>query len=473
MNTNRSTSSYNAPVQKMRDENYLPISALSLYQNRWQIKARISNKGDIKHWSNPRGEGTLFSVELIDENGDEIRGTFFKEQCDKFYNYLQCGKVYAFSGGRLKMANKQYTSIKCDYEITFDSTTKIEELMDDSAIKNCTFQFIKIGDLENVAPNALVDVIGIVKECYEVQTITTKRDNKELKKRDLLIADDSNTEIRLTLWGAKADSPDLDQFDNNPVYAFKGVKVSDYNGRSLGCVQNSQLFECPDVQETLTLQTWWQTEGQTSKQSSYNNGQSSGGSNRINIETRNNLSQIKEENLGFSEKGDYLTIKGRIKWIKTDSVPYYPACTIGECKKKVTQMAFGQANAAFHCDRCNMDMDKPNYRYILSAHIVDHTGEHLYVSFFNTEAEKILGGKTADELSELKMTGDAQDEAEYDDIFAEALFKEYYFVLRCKNEIVNDQARLKVTVRNVEEVDYEKECAELTKAIAIYEKEGI
>jgi len=406
-----------------------------------------------------------------DENGDEIRGTFFKEQCDKFYNYLQVGKVYALSGGRLKVANKQYTSIKCDYEITFDQSTKIEEVADDTAIKSCTFDFIKIGDMVNISPNSLVDVIGIVKESYPVQTITTKRDNKELKKRDLVIADDSNTEIRITLWGAKADSPDSDKFDNNPVFAFKGVKVSDYGGRSLGCVQNSQLFECPEVEETLMLQNWWQTEGQNSKQTSLNSNESGGGSKSKGIENRNDLKQIAEENLGYAEKGDYLNVKARVKWLKTDTAPYYPACTIGDCKKKVLSTMTG-----WECEKCQTSMPNPNYRYILTGHLIDHSGEQQFCSFFNDQAELILGGVTANELQEIRESNNYTDpdgnNTEYEKIFNNALFKEYNFLLRCKYEAHNDSQRLKVTVREASPVDYEKECMELEKGIALYEKDG-
>ena len=55
---------------------------------RWTIKARVTSKTDIRHWSNARGEGKLFSMDLIDESA-EIRCTGFKEQCDKFYDLLE------------------------------------------------------------------------------------------------------------------------------------------------------------------------------------------------------------------------------------------------------------------------------------------------------------------------------------------------------------------------------------------------
>lgn len=34
---------------------------------RWTIKARVTKKTDIKRWSNAKGEGTLFSIDLLGE----------------------------------------------------------------------------------------------------------------------------------------------------------------------------------------------------------------------------------------------------------------------------------------------------------------------------------------------------------------------------------------------------------------------
>jgi hypothetical protein len=41
-----------------------------------------------------QGDGHLFSIDIVDAAGTEIRGTFFKDACDKFQPMIETGKVY-------------------------------------------------------------------------------------------------------------------------------------------------------------------------------------------------------------------------------------------------------------------------------------------------------------------------------------------------------------------------------------------
>lgn len=61
-----------------------------ILNHRWTICARVTNKSSIRTWSNSRGDGKLFSVDLLDESG-EIRATAFNEQCDKYYDMMEVG----------------------------------------------------------------------------------------------------------------------------------------------------------------------------------------------------------------------------------------------------------------------------------------------------------------------------------------------------------------------------------------------
>ena len=52
---------------------FTPIANLNMYQSRWTIRARITNKSDIRTWSNARGEGSLFSIDVLDSSGIDVR----------------------------------------------------------------------------------------------------------------------------------------------------------------------------------------------------------------------------------------------------------------------------------------------------------------------------------------------------------------------------------------------------------------
>jgi replication factor A1 len=69
-----------------------PIEALSTYSHKWTIRARVTQKSDIRTWSNQRGDGKLFSVNFMDDTG-EIRATGFNEAVDNLYPKLEEGKV--------------------------------------------------------------------------------------------------------------------------------------------------------------------------------------------------------------------------------------------------------------------------------------------------------------------------------------------------------------------------------------------
>lgn len=104
-----------------------PIEGLSPYQNNWTVKARITQKTDVKTWSNQRGEGKLFSVTLMDETG-EIRATAFNAAVDELFDKLEEGKVYYISKGRVNLAKKKFSNVQNDYEITMEKNTDIEEV---------------------------------------------------------------------------------------------------------------------------------------------------------------------------------------------------------------------------------------------------------------------------------------------------------------------------------------------------------
>ncbi len=97
----------------------------------------------------------------------------------------------------------------------------------------------------------MADIIAVVKEVGDLSEITT-RNNKTVRpyiltgtslqmldlqtqKRDLVVVDNTEFSVRLTLWGKQAE-----QFSTpvDSVIACKGVRVGDFNGKWLPEIAN-------------------------------------------------------------------------------------------------------------------------------------------------------------------------------------------------------------------------------------------
>lgn len=463
-----SSQKYQPPIERSSNvagTAITPIAALNIYNSRWTIKARVTTKSDIRTWSNAKGEGSLFSIELLDNSGTDIRGTFFREGVDKYYNMLQPGKVYRISGGRLKVANMQYNTCKSSFEITFDQNTEIHLDDDDGQIAAAHYDFVKIGDIENVEPNKSIDVLAIVKSVGDVSHIVSKKTGQEMGKCDLVLVDDSGAEINLTVWREKAESAPSD-FANHPVVAFRRARVSEYGGRSLSAGASSDIN--PQIPEAQQLMRWWQTIGSTGAGATRSlSVRSGGGGQSASLAERKGIEAIREENLGHInvDKGDYIAFKGTITFFKKDREggAWYAACAnAGEpCKNrfKVTQTTDKQ----WHCDKCHSTYSNCVRRWIFSGVVEDNTSS-TWVSFFNEQAESMLG-VTADEAYARSHPDGAFDQNAYDGFFAPALFTDWVFRCRVKNEMINEESRVKTSVVAMWPVDYLQESKDMLAAI--------
>ena len=218
--------------------NIYPIEAVSPYAHKWTIKARCINKSEIKTWHNKNGEGKLFSVNLLDESG-EIRGTAFNDQCDTLYDIFQEGGVYYVTTPcSVKPAKKQFSNVNNDYELMFERDTQVEKAEEQGSVPQVRFNFTNIAQLQEIEKDTTIDVIGVLKEVAETSQIVSKTTNKPYDKRELTLVDNTGYSVRLTIWGNTATN-----FDANPdsVLAFKGVKVSDFGGRSLSLLSSGSM----------------------------------------------------------------------------------------------------------------------------------------------------------------------------------------------------------------------------------------
>ncbi|KAI1200799.1 replication factor-A protein [Nemania serpens] len=425
-----------------------PIESLSPYAHKWTIKARVTSKSDIKTWHKASGEGKLFSVNLLDESG-EIKATGFNEQCDAFYELLQEGQVYYISTCRVNLAKKQFSNLPNDYELAFERETVIEKAEDQASVPQVRFNFINISELQAVEKDATVDVIGVLKDVGEVSQITAKSTGKPYDKRELTLVDDSQFSVRLTIWGKIATS-----FASPPesVVAFKGVKVSDFGGRSLSLLASGTMAVDPDIEEAHRLKGWYDSQGRTDSFNNHNNMSSMGAATGRQDQTKC-VSQVKDENLGL-ENTDYFGLKATIVYIKQD-VFAYPACSTEGCNKKVID----QNDGTWRCEKCDIAHARPQYRYIMNVNVNDHTGQ-LWLSCFD-DVGRVVMGMSADELMEIKEN----DEDRLPAIFEAANCSKLNFRCRARTEMYGENQKVRYQVMSASLLDYKTEALKLADMI--------
>ncbi|WOL14899.1 hypothetical protein Cni_G23680 [Canna indica] len=428
----------------------IPIAALNPYQGRWTIKARVTAKSELRRYNNPRGEGKVFSFDLLDSDGGEIRGTCFNMVADQFYDQIEVGKVYLISKGSLKPAQKNFNHLNNEYEIFLESQSVIQPcLEEDNTIPKQQFNFRPINEIEGLENNSMVDVIGVVTSINPSVSIMRKN-GTETNKQTLQLKDMSGCSVEVTFWGSfcTTEGQQLQHMCDSgacPVLAIKTGRVSDFSGKSVGTISSSQLFINPDFPEAHQLRDWYSREGKNVASVSISRDTTSTmGRNDV----RKIVAQIKDEGLGRSEKPDWITVKATISFIKVDNF-CYTACPlmVGDrpCSKKVNNNGDG----TWHCDRCDQSFPECDYRYLLQMQIQDHTGM-TWVTAFQECGGEILG-VTAKELYLLKY--EEQDDLKFAEIIRMAMFHQYLFKLKVKEETFSDEQRVKSTVVKAEKVN--------------------
>eukprot|EP00835_Amoeboradix_gromovi_P005606 NODE_543_length_6878_cov_0.317008.p3 type:complete len:322 gc:universal NODE_543_length_6878_cov_0.317008:5298-6263(+) len=215
----------------------MPVSSLNAYCASPSVKVRCTQKSDLRPFKN--GNGKLFSCVLVDSDGD-IKATAFNEDADRLYPVLEDGKIYQVSRFRVKAADQRYNKTSHAYEIAFTKDTEASLLDDDKMdIPTAKFNFLaNISKLQDHKDRDFVDIVAALLDYTEVSTITTKQSNQELVKRELILVDDSNFKVSLTLWNDKATlfTPDSSGIT---ILLLKNVRVTEYNGRSLSTAGNT------------------------------------------------------------------------------------------------------------------------------------------------------------------------------------------------------------------------------------------
>lgn len=447
-----------------------PIDGLNPYSNRWQIKATVTSKSEMRTFSSAKGDGSVFSLDLTDDSG-EIRATAWKECADRLYSSFEVGQTYLISRGQLKMANKKFSSLNNNYEITLSFDTQVQLCEDEPGAKRpkTHFRFCPIGDVALRPKDAMVDVIGVVSQVSQLTSLTTKA-GKELAKRTMVVADDSGSSIEVTLWGGSASAfPDMDA-NSNEIVGFKGLKVSEWNERSLSAFSCTIEISPNGHDETVArLKAWWEAGGGETLQSLSNNTRAEGAVKDTTSRTTTEAFFESGEGLTSSSEPVYANIRGFFS--KTLAGPgrdggderlmWYSSCP--KCNKKVV----GDEMSGHNCENCGWHGAECAYRYIAPLQILDADGSSIMTAF-NDQATSILGHK-ADDLKRLKD----ESPQRYEATVAACSWKQFVLRVRGKMETYNGNTRMKSHVMSATPVKFAEECKLLLADIQKYDLPGL
>nr|XP_029715889.1 replication protein A 70 kDa DNA-binding subunit-like [Aedes albopictus] len=393
-----------------------PISSLSPYQNKWVVRARVMSKWSVRTWSNAKGEGRLFWMDVMDESGG-IRVTAFNEQCDRYYDMIEVDKVYYISKCNVKQANKHYSSFKNDYEVTMTNDTIIQECKDAGSFKpSMQYSFVPISQIGTMEANAIIDVIGVCKEAGDVIQFTARSTGRELKKREVILVDKSNVAVPLILWGVDAQNFNA---SSNPVLVIKGVRVYEFGGsKKLGLIASSVMNIDPDIEEAHRMRGWYLSGGCDIVVDSVSTRTAIGAGFSAEWLT---FHDAKEMKLGTGDKADFFHVRAVVRNIKSANA-VYKACPQPNCNKKVID----QGNGQYRCEKCNASFPDFKYRLLVNMLVCDWTSNR-WVTVFTDLAEQMLGTSSQDIGNALESNA-----REAERIFSAIHFKSYVFKLRTK-----------------------------------------
>jgi len=427
-------------ISKMNDnQRVMPVSALNNYSTNWSVIGRIVTKSTIKTYPGKKSvPGQLFSITLRGQDGSEIRGTFFNESAEKWYNELLINEVYHVSGGKINPKNSMYNKLAHDYEIIFDDQSIFEHIEDNGNISKFSFNFIKLSAIDSYPKDSTIDVIGIVCSQGPVSLQNTKK-GTTIPKKVIEICDDTGYKIEITFWGDAAENISL---TNGCAIAISETRVTEYRGKSLSVSIGSRIEIDPPLPHTAQLKAWWQSQG-----GSVTNLQTL--SNSIDANTPIlPLSAINEQNLGYSANGDYIVAYVTLTDLVSTKKFVYPACPNPDCKQKGLSL---NADGSYFCQRCNSTTHEPKFKFNFTIKISDFSG----TTIANVVAQDAIGefifGMKVDELTQQTANLSESDIRSFINPF---LFKNIKLKLRAKTDSFNGENKVKLTVISIQNIDY-------------------
>lgn len=165
--------------------------------------------------------GSFFSVDVVDNNGDDLTVTFFGDAAKKFSDMFRVHGVYRFLGGQLRPNKRTFNKTNSDFQLVFDQTNSIISELDfeppqiEETHEPPEFntdlrmnqqqpaQIDTMPDLRTIEfihnqgrKGEIIDIIAFVKEVKDSENVNY-RNGSSGERRMVFLYDDTNDSIEL------------------------------------------------------------------------------------------------------------------------------------------------------------------------------------------------------------------------------------------------------------------------------------
>eukprot|EP01065_Artemidia_motanka_P025452 TRINITY_DN30447_c0_g1_i1.p2 TRINITY_DN30447_c0_g1~~TRINITY_DN30447_c0_g1_i1.p2 ORF type:complete len:523 (+),score=199.08 TRINITY_DN30447_c0_g1_i1:69-1571(+) len=370
----------------------MPVAALTPFGGRsWFVKVRVLEKQPVRRFQKGENSGLVTSFVAMDAGGTAIRANLFSDGVEKFYSMLEIGSVFYMGRGQVRNANKKFSSLPHDYELSFDQHSSIQPVRvgDTAASKigtSTTANFIPLSEIQHRQVGSTVDVRAVAVNVSGLTEVVQKSTGRSLRRRAVQIADNSSppTSIEVVLWEDQARGCEL---KTGQVVVLRNLRINGYQGTlslSAGMMTSTEV----GGDEHSDLASWWLAGGKTTQ---FKNLSQRAGDGPVMGSHRTGLDSIEKDQLGRQEKPDFINIRGMVLHLKEEGM-WYDACpTLVEsgrqCNKKLDPIAPG---GKVRCSKCNNDIEKSLPRYIASVKVGDHTSD-VWATMFDDVANAVFG----------------------------------------------------------------------------------
>jgi len=442
------------------DTYFTPISNLNPFNTNVTLKVRLSTKSAIIPYQNQKGAGKRLTANFVDSTG-EIGCTMFNDVVDQFDPILEVGKVYFISKASIKPGNPKFT--KNDFEMSLFKTSSVVLCTDDEdedAIPSVRYAFMEsLAAVEEQDNGHLVDVLAVVHVVKPLDSVTTKKDSRQLAKLSIELIDRSKRPMELTLWGDKAEN-----FEGQvgSVLAIKDARVSEFrNLKNLAFHLSTTMEVDPTYDVANELRDWYQDNqsdlaGTTTSQAPRGTSVSSFGT----LAELNEM--IAEQQLSGESKPVYRKIRGTVVRVMNEERNALVYKAAPGTQKKVVPNTLGGGGKAWFCPTTNQYFDEYEARYIFTILVADSSRTE-FLSVFDAAGVTLLGQK-AGVVEGHKESGNS---AELNVIINSVVDQTFIFDVKAMEDTRGEDNRIRMTVSAVEPIDFVKEGNRLLQELGV------